>query len=129
MVAPQSLKLTLIELALPPQLDFLLFGLDKLRPQGNDAVVPEEMLVETRRIFADIRRLLARGYPATIADPVGPQTRAQLRPQLVDALALMQLMHESRRQEELERRRSARRDRLLQSKSPYLSPRLGRPIE
>ena len=122
MVAPPTLKLILTELAIPPQLDFLLFGLDKVRPQGNDAPVPEDMLTETRRIFADIRRLLARGFPETIAAPVGPLTRAQLRPQLAYAQEIMRLMHEDRRQARLEQRRNVRRERLLQSRTGELSP-------
>ena len=86
-------------------------------------------MTETRRIFADIRRLLARGYPETIADPVGPLTRAQLRTQLTNAQELMHLMQEDRRQAALEQRRNARRDRLLQGKTRNLSPHVGSPIE
>jgi hypothetical protein len=116
-----SLRLILIEQTIPPRLDFLLFALDKVRPQGNDTPVPEEMLVETRRLFADLRRVLA-GCPVHLADPVGPLTRAQYRPFLIEAVEDLAIYKEEERQMELERRRNARKDNMLEKRGTSLSP-------
>lgn len=116
-----TLRLLLLEQAVPPQLDFLLHALDSLRPAGDDLVVIDEVLVETRRVFAEVRRVLAQ-TPLQLRDPVAPVTRRQLRGRLLEAIELLALLHEKRRQGVIARRRDAIRNKHLQKMEQSLSP-------
>ena len=69
---------TLMVAALRPQLDQLLLALDAVRPEGHKVVVPEEIVAETRRVLAEIRRLSARSAPARLPDPQSPVRRVDL---------------------------------------------------
>ena len=122
MPQPLTLKLCLLEQAIPHQLDFLLCALASLRPAGDDLLVLEEVLVETRRVFADLRRVLA-ATPLQLADPVAPITRGQLRPRLIEALELLILYKEEQRQSAIARRREARKTAHSEKSGMNLSPR------
>jgi hypothetical protein len=122
MPKPTTLRLCLLEQAFPPQLDFLLFALASLRPAGDDLVVPDEVLAETRRVFADLRRVLA-ATPLPLPDPVAPITRGQLRPRLIEALELFVLYKEEQRQGAIMRRREARKTGRSEKNGMNLSPR------
>jgi len=105
------------------QLDFLLTALAGLNPPGDALEVPDEMLAETRRVLANLRRVLG-GTPLQVTEPTAaPVTRAALRRILRDALMTFAVYDESNRQATLSRVREARKNKRLQESSLNLSPR------
>lgn len=109
---PLSLKLALLDQSVPPQLQFLLHTLDTLTPAGEDLVVDDELLTATRRVFADLRRLLA-GTILHLPDPVAPLTQAELRRELRDALMFYVFFAEEQQEPIMARRREARKAQRL----------------
>jgi len=120
---PRTLRQCLIEQTIALQLDFLLTALAGLNPPGDALEVPDEMLAETRRVLADLRRVLG-GTPLQVTEPTAaPVTRAALRRILRDALMTFAVYDESNRQATLSRVREARKNKRLQESSLNLSPR------
>jgi hypothetical protein len=104
---PLSLKLALLDQAVPHQLQYLVHTLDSLTPAGEDLAVDDELLAATRRVFADLRRLLA-GTMLQLPDPVASVTRRQLRIELRHALSHYVLFAEEQENPIVARRREAR---------------------